>query len=89
MPRKEIPKCPHCNAEMKKWKPPADSTWVNDFQYVCFNDECSYYIRGWDFMMDTQGVKASYRYRFDPESGASGPLPAWSGNAHKDRIIED
>jgi hypothetical protein len=86
---KERPTCPHCGEGLKKWRTPADSTWGTDFQWVCFNDDCPYYVRGWDWMWKEQSVKASYRYRLHPETGVSGPLPAWSSEAHKDRIIED
>ena len=85
----EIPRCKHCNEAMKKWQPPADSTWSTTFLWVCFNDECPYFIRGWDHMMKTQEVKASYRHSLNPETGTTGPLPTWSHDAHRDRIIED
>lgn len=89
MSHKEKCTCPHCGKEMKKWRTPADSTWGTPFQWVCFNDECTYFVKGWDHMMETQNVKASYRHRVNPETGAGGPLPCWSYGAHKDQIIED
>jgi len=89
MGRQELPQCPHCGVEMKKWKTPQLSTWSGYFHWVCFNDECPYFVRGWDWMMESQKIKSSYRHRLDPDTGASGPLPVWSYSALKDQILEE
>jgi hypothetical protein len=88
MPDAEIPICPYCNQKMKKWKVPECSTWPSEFFYVCFNDDCSYFIEGWQHLWKQQQTRASYRCRLDPDSGKCVPLPVWSPDALKDGIIE-
>lgn len=89
MPNEEKPKCPHCDVEMLKLQNPFGSTWGPGFQWVCFNDECGYYVRGWNWMLEKFNKKASYRHRHNPETGEEGPLPVWSADAHRERIIDD
>jgi hypothetical protein len=84
-----VPKCRHCGAEMKRWKVPPDSTWNEEFHWVCFNDECAYYVRGWAHMQEKFNQTASYRHRMNPTTGACGPLPVWNPEAHKDYLMPD
>jgi hypothetical protein len=79
--------CPHCGIKLRKWSTPPDSTWGTEFQYVCFNDECEYYANGWKWMLEKYNVKSSYRHRYNPKTGETGPLPVWSKDAHKNMII--
>ena len=53
--------CPHCGNLLNKWATPAESSWGEGFQCACFNDECSYYVRGWKWMKEKYNVNASYR----------------------------
>ena len=74
---------------MARWQNPAGSTWTSDFQYVCFNDCCPYFVRGWTWMSERYNVHASYRYRLDPATGEHGPLPVWSETALRENILPE
>ena len=89
MTDQEIPRCPHCDQPLKKWRCPPDSTWGTEFQWVCFNDDCSYYVKGWKWMLERFQHRSSYRHRMNPETGEQGPLPVWSSEALKNQIIEE
>ena len=39
--------------------------------------------------MKTMKANASYRHRYNPENGETGPVPVWSYEALKGDIIED
>jgi len=79
--------CPHCGERLSLWTTPAESSWGGSQHHVCFNDECSYFVKGWAWMMEQFEHKASYRYRYDPDSGANGPLPVWSAAAMRGWIV--
>lgn len=84
----DLPVCPHCQQTLQAFELPENTGWEGDFQLACFNDQCPYYTRGWEWMQEHYAVRASYRYRVDPTSGESSPLAVWSPDALKDRILD-
>jgi hypothetical protein len=87
MPQEIPARCPHCDGDLLRWANPEGSSWGDGFQYVCFNDGCPYYVRGWEWMQGRYNVAASYRFRVDPLTGERGPLPVWSAEALRNNII--
>jgi len=81
--------CPYCGQKMSRWEGGATQSWGSEYQYICFNDECGYYQRGWDHTFRRIGIKASYRHRYDPATGQCGPFPVSSEIAGKDGIIAE
>lgn len=81
--------CPHCGRTLAQWANPQMTNWSGEFQLVCFNDDCPYFVRGWAWMQERFNVTASYRYRLDPTTGERGPLPVWSPQALRSNILSE
>ena len=73
----EAPTCPHCKTVMEQM----DSRyldWDSPYLWVCFNNDCTLFKKGWEHMMETVGQLVSYRFMIHPANGEKGVIPAFS-----------
>jgi hypothetical protein len=82
--------CPYCGEKLKRWAVPQSifTEWPNEYLYICFNDNCSYFIDGWGQMANL-GRNCSYRLMYDPLINSCSPFPVVSSSMLKDDIMED
>jgi SAM-dependent methyltransferase len=85
---RETLRCPYCDARLEKWQVPNTpfNEWPSEFQYICFNDACAYFLSGWATMA-AQGNPCSYRFMFDPPTGGCHPVVVLSDRALRDGIV--
>jgi hypothetical protein len=63
--------------------------WDAEFLYICFNDACPYFARGWTTMA-RQGIRScSYRFQLDPRNGSWMAIPVPTPSALKESIVPD
>jgi hypothetical protein len=80
MPEATRATCPHCGGELAPLEiPEAFFEHANDL--ACFNDDCPYFVRGFTWMEQQFGVRSSYRYRIDAQTGHASPLAAYAPRA--------
>ena len=73
----EAPTCPHCKTKMEQMDA-RYLDWDSPYLWVCFNNDCTLFKKGWDHMMKTVGQMVSYRFMIHPQDGGSGVIPALS-----------
>ncbi len=87
-------RCPYCGEPLKKWEVPhspfeIDCWYDTDVLCICFNDECPYFKRGWEWMWTKMRRNVSYRHMYNPTTGKTGPIPVPTYDALRDGILED
>lgn len=86
--------CPYCGERLKKYEVPhsvyeIDYWYEADHLYICFNDSCPYFERGWEWMWSQMRRNVSYRHMYNPTTRKSGPIPVPTYYALKEGIIEE
>ena len=82
-------RCPHCGEPMRRWAIPENLPFDEPWHWVCFNDQCPYFVQGWQWMAEQFGRPCSYRHRQNPQTGEYGPLATWSNDALREGILDD
>jgi predicted RNA-binding Zn-ribbon protein involved in translation (DUF1610 family) len=88
------PKCPHCGAEMTIWEVPPFSFsdglgWGTPYLFICFNDECTLYVKGWENMEENYAQVASYRCMNYPGTEQFECIPVFSPTGGTGQIIDE
>ena len=87
-------RCPHCGATLSAFRIPESAIgsggWSEDVQHACFNDDCPYFLEGWEWMWERYEARASYRYRVvGGEGGKSMPIPVCSSTMLRDLLMDE
>jgi hypothetical protein len=65
--------CPHCSGDLSLCHAPSVHVgdglgWGSEYLYVCLNDNCPLFVKGWDYIANQYGHVGSYRYMEIPNS---------------------
>ena len=85
--------CPHCQTELTLCHAPAIHVgdglgWGSEYLFICLNDNCSLYTRGWDFIEQQYGHVGSYRYMEIPNSKESYSMMVGGQGAFTGSIVD-
>lgn len=90
----EKPKCPYCGEEMNLWEVPDIAMgdglgWGTPYLYICFNEKCPVYEKGWENIRENFAHNASYRCMCYPGTEQFECIPVFSPEGAKGQIIDD
>ncbi len=88
----EVKTCPHCNQTMSCCEAPPIHVgdglgWGSDVLFICLNDTCPLFLRGWEKIEKQFGHHASYRYMELPGSPEGNYMMVGNADAFKACII--
>ncbi len=77
------PHCPHCDQGMSLWEVPQIAVsdglgWGTPYLFICFNDDCPSYKKGWENIQETMETQASYRCINEPGQSNFEYMPVYS-----------
>lgn len=86
--------CPHCQSQLSYCPTPPFHVgdglgWGSDVFFVCLNDECPLFTKGWRHVEEQYGQNASFRYMILPGEKEGGPMMVGSKTAFTCTINPD
>ncbi len=88
----EVKTCPHCKQNMSLCEAPPIHVgdglgWGSDVLFICLNDTCPLFLKGWDQIEHQYGHHASYRYMEVPGSPEGNCMMVGNADAFKGCVV--
>jgi hypothetical protein len=88
----EVKTCPHCKQTMSLCEAPPIHVgdglgWGSDVLFICLNDYCPLFLKGWDQIENQYGHHASYRYMEVPGSSEGNCMMVGNADAFKGCMV--
>ena len=85
--------CPHCDQKLTLCHAPPVHVgdglgWGSEYLFICLNDNCSLFVRGWDHIENQYGHVGSYRYMRLPDSEESYNMMVAGKDAFTGSIVD-
>ena len=85
--------CPHCQTTMSCCEAPPIHVgdglgWGSEVMFICLNDYCPLFLKGWDHIESKYGHHASYRYMELPKSKEGNVMMVGNADAFKACVID-
>jgi len=88
------PNCPHCGERMNIWEVPPISMgdglgWGTPYLFICFNDDCPIYAKGWGNIEKKYGHRSSVRCLCYPGTETFECLPVFSEFGATGQVVDE
>jgi hypothetical protein len=85
--------CPHCNVQLSCCEAPPIHVgdglgWGAEALFICLNDHCSLFLKGWEQIERQYGHHSSYRYMELPGSTEANVMMVGNSDAFKACVID-
>ncbi len=90
---KEKHTCPHCGEDLKLCHAPPMHVgdglgWGSEYLFICLNDDCPLFVKGWKYIEDQYGHVGSYRHMELPNSKEHINMMVAGKDAFKGSIVQ-